>query len=237
MIYLGSLNNAALLKKIVNLYNPALIYFICYLGSPDEFKLDSRINDREEDCKKLEDANITRFERPVHLHTGLCDFTTTGRLVYNDLKEYNICKEIYDILHKKDEDGNSICRDLYTFTLLFNENFSFEIDPDNLIEIKRREIINSLQMVISHDNFKILTKDDCKIKGKYKISGENLGCDLKIKCKCSNNWEIEINNIEMNLSSYSYYNFICESCNRIIKLDPLFYYAKSYLGFHQNENL
>ena len=214
MIYLGSLNNAGVLRKIAEDYNPRLIYFICYLGDPNKFKLDSRIFDRELDCKKLVLKDITIFERPVHLHKGICELTPPGRVVFQELIEHGICKEIQEFLNKKDEEGNPIFLNLDSFINLFNDTFSFKIDPNNLIDVKRKELIETYQINIAPDKHKILIAYNSFLKIKYYLYEEELRCKVFINCACSNTWEEEIINLKDNLKYYIYFRFSCSKCEK-----------------------
>jgi len=235
MKYLGSLNNINLIRKIIEIHNPALIYFICYMGNPDKFKLVSRINDREVDCKLLEAEGITVFERPVHIHRGICNLTSIGKNIFDELKKYGICIDLFEILNRRDENNDLVCKNLEEFVKLFNQTFSLELDPQDIIELKRKELINKYNINIAPNNNEIITKNKCKIRINYFINKELLSCKLSLKCNCSNEWDEKFENIESYLKIFKRYEVECNKCRRIrISIDPTFYNADCFIYYNEN---
>jgi len=223
MIYLGSLNNAATLRNIIKNHNPSLIYFICHVGNSERFPLDSRINDRERDCRALDTLNITQFKRPKHIHEGLCNLTRFGIVIFNELREYEICNKISEILNKRDENSNALCTNLDDYIRLFNEEFSVEIEPANRIEERRENIKNRLFINIAPNNHEII-KGNNTIRIEYYLHNEILCCRLHINCRCSEEWVEDLGDIEDSIASYRTFELECRNCGNQIFVNSTFYH-------------
>lgn len=227
MIYLGSLNAVNVLKKVVTNFTPELIYLICYLGKPDDYKLDSRFLDREIDCKKLEKLDITIFQKPVHLHRGICELTTPGKTIFNELIIHKVCQEIRKIFNDRDENGNATCNDSNDFNIIFQATFSFEINPSHCIEEKLIELSEKYSINMAPDNHENYLSDGSYVQINYSVQENNLIASLLIKCTCSHAFNHEIMNIEEYLKSYTLIKCRCE-CGKIFSFDPSLYFSKIF---------
>ncbi len=228
---LAYLHNSALLYDIAN-EHPLLIYFICHLGNPNIFKTD--LFDDELNCRALEKHDLTiyksRKDRKGH-HVTKLDCTLSkpvGEMVYNELKQKGICKELSNFFDLKDEENNHIYINKEDFVRLFWDNFQFEEHTDKIIENKVKELEERYNINLPHDGHN-LPKDGNDYTIHYEFINNIFHFVVRIKCECSNDLEEFIEENNNNFESFESYIIKCNRCNKIFYIVYNFYYCSKII--------
>lgn len=208
MIYLGNIAYIDTIKKIVRKH-PPLLYLICYIGNQKNLTLDSRIIfNIEVACKKLEKFSIINFRsssnRPTH------DVTQTtlsrhGKIIYSILKNHEICRKMVELLNFKSVEE---------FSQSFYHNFSFEVNPNDEINRKLKEI---KQILAIPDNHYEWSKNGNHLFLEYKKINNEISVEIRLQCLCSNLIieHITLESLKENLETkFSEYQMYCNECQK-----------------------
>ena len=211
------------LRKIIEIH-PILVYFICNLGNSVNFKLDSRVMNRQEDCRKLSYLDITSYLRPSertqHTITGMdCQFTTSGKKIFYELSENDICRKIVERCDFRNRDS---------FDKSFKENFTFKIDPNKAIQLKLDEIYIETCVKLARNNY-TFKKNGIRYKISYIRDSEKFRVKIEIQCICKENTAIEVeeNDLLCNLKSCKPFILQCNSCEKLIYVSHNLYHILS----------
>lgn len=186
-VYLGHLSNAEILSDLTE-DNPAYLCFICYLGSQGWFPLYSQINNLEIDCRQLMRRYrltnfIPRSKRVGHFVTHKdCKLNSRGEKLFEELRKNEVCDIIKEFLEAYD----NITR--IKFNNFFRNKFSFEIDPQNKLQEKIKEVINKYNTNFPNER---ISYKNMNIKPILKEG--SLYYRFKIACYCSNKINEDIN--------------------------------------------
>ncbi|MFO8020804.1 MAG: hypothetical protein R6U96_19430 [Promethearchaeia archaeon] len=186
-VYLGSLNNADILSELTN-DNPAYMYFICFLGNRTLYPINPNLIDVEVDCrplmKKYDLTNFTpRSERGTHAVTPLdCNLNKKGELIFKEIQDYNICNQLNQLLNSRQTINKT------EFNRLFREKFSFETNPEDILEEKIKQVREKYDT-----NFPTKEFTYRRMTVTPTIKKDRLYYQFKIKCACSEEIFDEIN--------------------------------------------
>jgi len=218
-IYLGSFKSVGVIKKL----NPTLIYFICYRKNPVEYRVNSRIIDVEQDCQALQKFNITIFIPPkariAHRVTySDCIFTAFGKSIMEELIEESLCSQMHENLDFKNR---------RVFNLSFVKNFSFSIDPADIVTSKLKKIQQNYEITLPQNNY-TLKKRGSNITINYSVDKDLLFMCVLLLCSCGHvtTQEIKQETLIKHYHSDELHVIRCssDSCNLEFYISPSFYY-------------
>jgi len=222
MIFLSDFSYRDILKDLANKH-PILIYFLCFRNNPIEFP-NIGLFDFEKDCCELERFGLAnykyRYGRRGHDVTEEdCRITRFGIIVYNELKFHNICQKMFEFsksLHNLEE-----------FLKKFEENFTFEVNEERLLQNMLINIENELLISFAKPGYSNTINGNS-----YQIDfdSENDKFFLKINLKCECSQEIEFNikleDFKKNLEEWNYYVLQCNSCDKRLRIEPTLFNGK-----------
>lgn len=213
-ISLAYLNYSYLLKDIA-LEHPILIYYICHLENPDRFK--SNLFNFEEDCRKLRNKfDITEYIPPRERKTHWvgCRLKSEYKDIVRELIEQGVCENLTRFFQQEDESGDHIYINREKFKELFWERFTFEEDPEKLIENRLNLIKNQNNINLPPNNY-IHEKSGNLLIITYLLEDDSFYFVITIKCACTKSTSVKILSVQNHFDNYQPYEIECERCRKI----------------------
>ncbi len=207
------------LKDIVS-DDPKLIYYICHKIDPTKYQTEPFI-DVEQDCKKLDDYGITEFtpprERSTHGVTEeSCKFSREGKNIAIELCQKGICDEISKLIKQIKQKRSRTYIDKEVFAHEFLDYFTFDEDPNKVIENKIQELKEKFDINLPDNNHPI-KKEGNVIHIRYSLEEDTFFITFIINCVCSKGEKTEIK-IKANEDDFAYsrnHNIPCKFCGDI----------------------
>lgn len=227
-ISLSHLNNSELLKDIAK-DDPILIYYICHLGDPEKFK--AHIFDFETDCRKLADKyDITIFipQRERKTHEPNCRLRKENELISKELIDNQVCEKFQQFFEQKDEIGNHLKIDREKFRGLFWDNFTFEENPEDIINNELIKIKNEYKINLPPNKHEIYNRNGILITLHYILKDEEIYFIIKVKCNCKKQSSNEISLKFNHFRERNPYDIECENCPKKFHISHNFYYCSIY---------
>jgi len=213
---LATLINSVLLRDIANI-DPFLIYYMCFLGDQEKFK--SNLFNFETDSRELAKFDIISYDSPKNRSTHHVNpkLRPTSKKVIQELIDNKICEELSKFSEIKDENGKRIKIDREKFRQLFWERFTFEKDPNMLLENELIEIRK--KSTIAPNNW--IKKDEYgnSMFVKYYLDNELLIVNIEFICSCSKKYEINLPINEF-LENKWKLNIECNDCKKVFYPSP-----------------
>ncbi len=225
MISLAYLNYSDLIQDI-SLEHPILIYFICHLDNPDKFK--SNLFNYETDCRKLQSKfDITEYIPPRErkTHEVRCRLKNDYKDIARELIEQRVCEILTTFFQQENESGDHVNIDREKFKALFWEKFTFEEDPEKLIENRLNHIKNQTNISLPPNNYK-REKNRNLLIITYLLEDNSFSFVITIKCNCTNCTSVKIL-FELNhFENYQPYEIECERCRKIFGISYDLYFIQ-----------
>lgn len=227
-INLSRLNSSELLKVIAE-DDPLLIYYICHLGDREKFK--AHIFDFETDCRKLGDKyDITIFipQRERKTHKPNCRLRKGNELFSKELIDNQICEKFQQFFEQKDENGEHIIIDREEFRRLFWDNFTFEENPEDIINNELNKIKNEYLINLPPNKHEINNRNGILITLHYILKDEEICFTIKVKCNCKNEFIKEIPLKFNHFREKNPHDIECAYCPKKFHVTHNFYYCTIY---------
>lgn len=227
-ISLSRSNISELLKDIAE-DDPILIYYICHLGDSEKFK--AHIFDFETDCRKLADKyDITIFipQRERKTHEPNCRLRKGNELISKELIDNQVCEKFQQFFEQKDEIGNHLKIDREKFRVLFWDNFTFEENPEDIINNELNKIKNEYNISLPPNNYEIYNRNGILITLHYKIKDKEFYFNINVKCNCKNESSKEISRKSNHFREKNPYDIECANCPNKFHISHRFYYCNLY---------
>ncbi len=195
--------------------DPSLIYYICHKIDPTKYQIEPFI-DVEQDCKRLDKHGITEFkyskERSTHGVTQeSCNFSRYGKNVAIELCQKGICDEISKLITQIKQKRSSTYIDKVVFAQEFSNYFTFDEDPNKVIENKIQELKEKFDIKLPDNNHDIEKKGN-HIYIRYSLEENTFCITFIINCVCSigekTELKIKANEVDFNFN----HNVPCEFC-------------------------
>ena len=180
-INLSRLNSSELFKDIAK-DDPILIYYICHLG--DRNKFEAHLFDFETDCRKLANRyDITIFlpQKDRKTHKPSCRLRKDNEALSKELIDNKVCNKLQQFFEQRDENGNHITIDREQFRRLFWDNFTFEENPEDIINTKLNEIKNEFSISLPPNTHVIHSKNGILITLHYILKDEEICFTIRVK--------------------------------------------------------
>lgn len=227
-INLSHLNSSELFKDIAE-DDPILIYYICHLGDPNKFE--AHFFDFETDCRKLADRyDITIFipQKERKTHKPYCRLRKDNEALSKELIDNKVCDKLQQFFEQRDENGNHITIDREQFRRSFWDNFTFEENPEDIINTKLDKIKNEFLINLPPNNRKIHSRNGILITLHYILKDEEICFIIKVKCNCKNEFIKEIPLIFNHFREKNPYDIECANCPKNFYINYNFYYCTIY---------
>lgn len=198
--------------------DPSLIYYICHKIEPTKYPIEPFI-DVEQDCKKLDKYGITEFksskERSTHGVTEeSCNFSRYGKNIAKDLCQKGISDEISKLITKIKQKRSSTYIDKVVFAQEFSNYFTFDEDPNKVIENRIQELEEKFDIKLP-DNNRDIEKKGNHIHIRYSLEENSLLITFIINCGCSIGEKTELkfkaNKVDFNFN----HDIPCDFCGDI----------------------
>ena len=179
------------------------------------------LNDFEPDCRYLSEKGLVRkyaLRSERQTHDPYCELNSNGQKIYEELREYEICKELKKFFQLEDKNGNHITISKQEFTELFFERFSFDINPENILEQKIKDTRDKFEINFPTKQFswKNMTVTPTIKNGDFHY-------DITINCSCS---KVLVDSVNMEDYEPPVYLIECEKCGAQYHIYNFKFYSK-----------
>lgn len=217
---LAYLINSDLLRDIANI-DSLLIYYMCHLGDREKFK--SNLFNFETDSRELAKFDIISYDSPKNrsTHYVIPILRPTNKKIIQELIDNKICEELSKFFEMKDENGKRTKINREKFRQLFWERFTFEKDPNMLLENELIEIRKKCN--IAPNNW--VKKDEYgnSMFVKFYLDKELAKVIIKFNCSCSKKYEIDLPINEFLELKWTF-NVECNDCKKVFYPSPDLYF-------------
>ena len=163
---------------------------MCHLGDREKFK--SNLFNFETDSRELAKFDIISYDSPKNrsTHYVIPILRPTNKKIIQELIDNKICEELSKFFEMKDENGKRTKINREKFRQLFWERFTFEKDPNMLLENELIEIRKKCN--IAPNNW--VKKDEYgnSMFVKFYLDKKLAKVIIKFNCSCSKKYEIDL---------------------------------------------